>query len=284
MERSDLSSIIERASLSKKPEIYFVTRAEPRVTIGENAAEGKSADPSHPSRRLGIFSGSFNPVTTAHVELVRAASRQFRLDEILALVGTSNADKRRYEAPLEDRLQMLILALTAESALELPGEEHSQMDERSSPNLNCPAISIGICTTAFFVDMADAVLSVYPSGTDLYFVMGVDTFVRVLDSEGKYLEKYQRRFSTARLALEYLLSKARLIVAERVYPGCQGARQMLLHHTQVWADRILFMNFPLDLSEQSATKVREAIRQGCSIDGLVPAVVAEYIRVQKLYA
>ena len=60
--------------------------------------------------RLGVFASSFNPPTTAHVELIQRAAEAFSLDEILALAGKTNADKLEYECSLEDRLAMLTLS------------------------------------------------------------------------------------------------------------------------------------------------------------------------------
>src|SRR5688500_17424807 len=72
----------------------------------------KRAELSGP--RLGIFASSFNPTTTAHVELMRRAAGEFLLDETLALAGQANADKSEYECSLEDRLRMLALTFAGE--------------------------------------------------------------------------------------------------------------------------------------------------------------------------
>src|SRR5712692_4149047 len=121
--------------------------------------------------RLGVFASSFNPPTAAHVELMNRASEAFSLDEILALAGNANADKLDYECALEDRLAMLTLTFA----------DH-------------PRTSIGLSSRGFYVDMIDALERVYPRETDLHFIVGFDTFERVLDLEDRYTKRYYRRF------------------------------------------------------------------------------------------
>jgi nicotinate (nicotinamide) nucleotide adenylyltransferase len=242
MHRSDPSQIIARARLSNKPEIHFIKRAEP------------------PGRNLGVFPASFNPVTTAHIEMLRRAANEFSLDQVLALAGISNADKSEYDCALEDRLQMLQLALD-----------------------QVPNASVGICSTPFFVDMIEAAIAVYPPDTQLSFILGIDTFVRVLDLDGKYVQKYQKPFTDRSQALEYLLSKSRLIVAERSYPGRPDVKALLSRRPGIRPSQVQLMDFPLDFSERSATEVRDALRSGLSIERLAPPAVENYIRQHGLY-
>src|SRR6185503_7666529 len=151
MDVDHLKEIIERADPSGEPRIEMIKRV------------------SSTGMRLGVFASSFNPLTIAHVELMKLAAEAFSLNEILALAGNSNADKMNYECELEDRLSMLALALS-----------------------DYPHISIGLSSRGFYVDMIDALENVYPRETDLHFIVGFDTFERVLDVENRYTERYHR--------------------------------------------------------------------------------------------
>src|SRR5690349_6011662 len=97
---------------------------------------------------LGVFASSFNPVTCAHLELMIEAGRQYRLDSVLALAGTANADKSEYDCDIEDRVLMLLLA--------------------TSGSANA---GVGICSTAFFVDMIDPLRALFPD-SEIYFIVG----------------------------------------------------------------------------------------------------------------
>jgi len=226
---------------------------EPRIEIIEPArATG---------RRLGVFASSFNPPTIAHVELIRRAAETFSLDEMLALAGKSNADKVDYECSLEDRLAMLMLALADE-----------------------PRVSIGLSSRAFYVDMLDALERIYPRQTDLHFIVGFDTFERVLDLRGAYTRRYYRQFTSRIEALQYLFARSSFIVASRGGARLDRVRLLVERESAVPPGRVLYIDFPADLGELSATEVRERRRAGDSITGLVPATVERFIESHGLYA
>lgn len=226
---------------------------EPRIEILERA---RASGP-----RFGVFASSFNPPTIAHVELVQRAAEAFSLDEILALAGKANADKVDYECPLEDRLAMLTLTFSAE-----------------------PRVSIGLSSHAFYVDLIDAIGRARPAQTDLRFIVGFDTFERVLDVEDRYRRRYCREFSSRQEALEYLFARSRFIVAGRAGAGSHNVRRLVEREPAILHDRVLYLDFPADLGELSATEVRKRSRAGQSITGHVPAAVEDYIQEHGLYS
>src|SRR5918912_586128 len=92
-------------------------QGEPRVEIIKPVART--------GPRVGVFASSFNPITVAHIELMRRARDAFLLAEVLALAGRANADKRSYECSLEDRLRMLLLALRDDAHLAVGLSSHA---------------------------------------------------------------------------------------------------------------------------------------------------------------
>ena len=246
MEPELIEKLIDRASQSRQPEILFVKR---------KASSG---------RRLGVFASSFNPVTCAHLELMRGAAGQYSLDEMLALAGTRNADKTQYECPLERRIQMLLLATREE-----------------------PRISVAVSTSAFFVDMVDPIVANYSPGTEIYFITGFDTFERILDPEDRYTGRYHRKFRNRGEALRYLLARSHLIVAGRKGRGAREWEALTKREAEslrtMPEDRMQFMDFPDDLGERSSSEVRQRIRDGLGIAGLVPPAAERYIQEHGLY-
>lgn len=242
MESVRFKEIIERAQKSERPSVEFIRRA---------AASGQ---------RLGVFAASFNPITTAHLELINYASSQFSLDEMLALAGTANADKLSYTCSLEDRLEMLLLTFESESQ-----------------------VSIGISSHAYFVDMIDAIKPVYLPETELYFIMGFDTFERLLDRADQYTAKYNREFKDRSEALDFLFAYSRLIVAGRGGAGHKSINTVIKSEIPQYADRVFFLDTPDDLGERSATEVRESVQAGLSISGLVPTAVERYVIERGIY-
>ncbi len=238
-----IKQAIAAASHADKPAIHFIKKAN--LT----------------PRRLGIFASSFNPFTTAHLELMQRASAQFALDETLALAGMANADKSDYECSIEDRLMMLRLAL---------GDD--------------PHLSIGLSSHAFFIDKLEALAAHYDAETELHFILGFDTFERVLDRDDHYTKAYYRKFKNRAAALESLLTCSRFIIASRAGAHYQAvaslAKELLTPRQQ---ERLGYLDFPAQLGEQSATKVRQLIHSRLPIAGLVPETVARYIIERGLY-
>ncbi|HJZ68025.1 MAG TPA: nicotinate-nicotinamide nucleotide adenylyltransferase, partial [Blastocatellia bacterium] len=210
--------------------------------------------------RLGVFASSFNPPTIAHIELIRRAAEAFSLDEVLALASKANADKLDYECSLEDRLAMVMLAFADE-----------------------PLVSIGLSSHAFYVDMVEALGPVYEPTTDVHFIVGFDTFERVLDFDDRYTERYHLHFTSRRQALDYLFARSIFIVASRAGAGLSSVKLLLEREPAVPPEKVLYLDFPGDLGDVSATDVRERRRGGLATNGLVPAAVQRYIEVHELY-
>jgi nicotinate-nucleotide adenylyltransferase len=210
--------------------------------------------------RPGVFPSSFNPTTIAHVELMRRAAREFSLGETLALAGKANADKADYDCSLEDRLGMLISAFAG--------------DDR---------VSVGLSSHAYFSDMLDALNRAYAEPEDFYFIVGFDTFERVLDRQDRYTAKYHRRFRDRREALEYLMSQSHFIVAARAGAGYAHLRDLIEGEPELLEGRVHFLDLAAELAELSATEVRTRLREGLEVTGLVPAEVEEYIERHGLY-
>ncbi|MFY9557307.1 MAG: nicotinate-nicotinamide nucleotide adenylyltransferase [Blastocatellia bacterium] len=237
-----LKEIVERIDQSGEPRIEIVKRA---YSI---------------ERRLGVFASSFNPPTTAHVELIQRAAEAYSLDETIALAGKTNADKLDYECSLEDRLAMLMLAFASS-----------------------PSVSIGVSSHAFYVDIVEALEQIYPPRTELHFIVGFDTFERVLDPANQYTGRYHRQFANRLEALEYLFERSNFIVAGRAGAGLHSVKLLVERESALRPERVLYLDFPADLGELSATEVRKRTRAGRTITGLVPAAVEQHLRERGLY-
>jgi nicotinic acid mononucleotide adenylyltransferase len=117
----------------------------------------------------------------------------------------------------------------------------------------------------------------------LHFVVGFDTFERVLDRESRYTAKFHRRFDDRQAALRHLFSQCRFIVASRAGAGHEDVRALLADEPEEFSERVSYLNFPADLGERSASEVRARVRADQSITGLVPAAVEAYITARGLY-
>ncbi|GBC82264.1 Nicotinate-nucleotide adenylyltransferase [bacterium HR10] len=209
--------------------------------------------------RLGVFPASFNPPTRAHVEIIRRAREHYDLEAIALLPGLTNADKRAYEAALEDRVAMLLATFGTD-----------------------PTIAIGVVSHPFLVDMILPLRREYAT-SEIVFLVGSDTFERLLDRQGRYLGRYYKPYRDRAAVLEDLFSASRVIVAARGSFTCAALEQLLEEEALPYGSRIACMELPEEVRFISATEVRWRIRRGESIASLVPEAVEAYIRATGLY-
>jgi nicotinate-nucleotide adenylyltransferase len=146
-----------------------------------------------------------------------------------------------------------------------------------------PYVSIGLSSLAFYVDVLEALEQKYPAQTDLHFIVGFDTFERVLDFEDQYSKRFYRVFNGRIEALSHLFSKSIFIVAGRAGAGSKSVEQLVRRERAVPAGRVKYLDFPGDLGDLSATEVRRRRREELSIHGLVPVAVEQYIKDHGLY-
>lgn len=104
--------------------------------------------------RLGILAGSFNPVTIAHLNLAGAARN--RCDEVVFVLPRVFPHKRYSGASLEQRLELLGLALGGE-----------------------PRFSLAVSDAGLFVEIANECREAYGPDVRLSFLCGRDAAERI---------------------------------------------------------------------------------------------------------
>src|SRR5690242_20208760 len=107
-------------------------------------------------RRLGVFPGTFNPPTRAHVALARAALAS--VDEVVFVLPREFPHKTFEGASFEDRVRMLEAALAGE-----------------------PRFSIAASRGGLFIEIARECREAYGAETGLYFLCGRDAAERIVD-------------------------------------------------------------------------------------------------------
>ena len=207
------------------PQIALVHRAAPPIL-----KRGK---------KLGIFSGSFNPLTLAHTRMVEDTVAKYQLDELLLLLAKANVDKGVFGLPLAARL--LTVKKYAESR---------------------QAFSVGVSSHGRYIDKVAALKSMFPPDTEFHFIIGYDTLVRIFDT------KYYTDFHTE---LQELFVSARFIVANRAEADIQTiASFMAQPDTQQYTCYVSSVLLPDVYAYISSTQVRELLVRGEAIEHLVP--------------
>jgi len=227
---------------------YLPQEGPPLITIVKRATEGMEDR----GVVLGVFPASFNPPTSAHQVMVREAAKTIPFDEVLLILDQQAMDKELFGAPLEDRLLMLLILFRDDSK-----------------------ISLGISNRGLFLEKVEAIQKVYPKDTQIHFIVGHDTIVRVLHP--KYYEDRNN-------ALRSLFSQARFLVANR--GGCdeRDLRDLLeLEENRPFAAQALPLTIPPHLALISSSEVREKLAKEQSVQGLVPPELEEFLNERGFY-
>jgi nicotinate-nucleotide adenylyltransferase len=213
--------------------------------------------------RIGLLGGTFNPVHGGHLRAAEEVRSRLALDRILFIPSYIPPHKQTADmASPEDRFSMVELAV------------------RACPGLVASSLEIEAQERSYSIITLNKVKSIYPDAS-VFFILGVDAFLEI-ETWRSYREVLEQcRFivisrpgfdlAAARNALppEYQESFCELPDAEEIGKDILGRF------------RIFLLSIPaLDIS---STDIRERVRKGRSIHGLVPESVEEYIHRKKLY-
>jgi len=204
-------------------------------------------------KRVGIFSGSFNPPTIAHLELARCAKESFNLDRMFFTLSAVTVDKERIEGlMLEDRLLLLEL-LAAE--------------------LDWAAVAI--VNRGLYFEQARAFRSLLGKSARISFVAGMDKLIQIFDA---------RYYQDREAALRTLLTEAQLLIAMRGNLGMHELETVLNRtENEPYRDRVFPLALAPEVKKVSSSALRRAIIDGQDCRENVPEVVAEFIAETQAY-
>lgn len=195
--------------------------------------------------RLGLLGGTFDPPHIGHLHIARAACAQLKLDRVLFVpAGVQPLKQGQISSPPEDRARMVALAIADQPCFQL-----SRIDlDRPGPH--------------YTVDLLSRVRQQYPEA-EIWFIMGEDSLGDLL-----------RWREPARL-----IKLARFAVLQR--PGYEPDWPTLDAALPGLRARLDRLDSPeIDIS---ARAIRQRVKDGLPIAGLVSEAVAEYIAQQRLY-
>jgi nicotinate-nucleotide adenylyltransferase len=212
---------------------------------------------------IALFGGTFDPIHSGHLVAARAAARKFRLDRIL-FVPSGNPPHKVHDrlTAFSHRFAMVALACAREprfvpSLLEAPradGRPHYSVE-----TLRAAKRSLGARHRLFFLIGADAFLDL-PHWKDYRRLLGAVNFIVVSRpgfAEQKIWDAIPRDLSP--------LTKSRS-------PGAVRKKR------QTFVTVLRGVDVPV-----ASRDIREAVRAGRRVTGLVPPLVEEYIRKEGLY-
>lgn len=192
---------------------------------------------------IGLYGGTFDPVHNAHLELAQVAYNYGKLDKVIFVPAGVPPHKHKVYANAIHRYNMLMLAIRGINYFEISKYELEKIEEPS-----------------YTVNTIKHFKQIYPFAK-ICLVLGYDTF---LDITNWYHSD------------EVIDNVDKFLVASRTMSNDEKREvpQKLLEKT-------VFLPFPP--KDLSSHEIRELIKNGCPITGLVPPEVERYINENGLY-
>jgi nicotinate-nucleotide adenylyltransferase len=212
---------------------------------------------------IGLFGGTFDPIHCGHLRAAAEVRRLARLDRILFIPSSLPPHKAAGgAAPAEDRLRMVEIACRRRAGFE------------ASP------LEIEARGPSYSIRTVRRVKRLWPRSR-AFFIVGADAFLEI--GTWHEYEKVLREcvfLVTGRPG--YRLERARDVLGGRLR-GATGSLAEAGRLDAPSATRFRVLLVPIRALDVSSTLVRERVRRGASLEGLVPRAVAAYIRTRQLY-
>jgi nicotinate-nucleotide adenylyltransferase len=216
---------------------------------------------------LGVLGGTFDPIHLGHIAAADAAQRALALDSIVLVPSRIPPHRAQpATASAEDRLAMAELAATNR-----PGWSVSRIElDRDGPSYTYDTL----VALADRPDLREGETSrrdgfSEPKGTQIFFITGADAFAEIAT--------WSRYPAVLDLANFVVVSRPGITLdslRERV-PSAFGARTFA-------QTRVILVE--AHTPDVSSTEIRNRVRAGQSLSGLVPETVAAYISARRLYS
>lgn len=210
--------------------------------------------------KVGFLGGTFDPVHSGHLALGRGVVRELDLDTLYLVPAPSPPHKRgQLLTDFRHRVAMLRLAIVGDPCLKVSEIEA----ERSGPS--------------YTIDTLSQFRQQLGPEADFFFIMGLDSFVEI-----NTWKSYKELLIAASFVVidrpDHKLISIEQVIAE-VFPDyCKKSAGLWETEGQ---NKIY--SFTMEPVPVSSTLVREKLRTGKSVRGLVPSEVAQYIKKWKLY-
>lgn len=198
--------------------------------------------------KLGIMGGTFNPIHNGHIEMAEIAADVFSLDDIM-LLPTGSPPHKTNEDILSKYERYELCLLSA-----------ARYD-----NIFVSSIEIDREGYTYTIDTLKELEKIYGLRDEVYFIIGGDTVFK-LEKWKNFREVFSRckfiAFGRAGMDLSDIIKKIEFL------------------KTEYAADIKLITAAILDIASK---ELRETIKNGGSVSGLIPPEAESYIKNHNLY-
>jgi nicotinate-nucleotide adenylyltransferase len=212
---------------------------------------------------IGLFGGTFDPIHLGHMRAAAEVRRRARLDRVLFIPSYLPPHKKPGAvASAADRFRMVELACRWRKGF-----------EASPVEVEAGEKSYSILTLRKIRALSPA--------SRLFFILGVDAFLDI-GTWREYHRVLEECFFIVMGRPGFELDRARDVLDGKLRDSIgplvtgEGAAGPLPPRTRIFL-------LPIRALDISSTAIRERVRRGESLDGLVPGAVDAYIREHQLY-
>jgi nicotinate-nucleotide adenylyltransferase len=210
------------------------------------------------ARRIGILGGTFDPIHCGHLDIAEAAQQALGLTLVHIVTARIPPHRPPPVASPFQRFAMVVLAVGKR-----PGWRASDLELRSEEP------SYTSHTLARFHERGY-------SRTELFFVLGADAFAEIRtwrDYPAIFDQTHFAVVSRPGTSVDVLADRLPLLARRMVRPPFSPQREGV--------PSIFLIDAPT--ADVSASTIRSKCEAGESIEGLVPALVRQYIEQHGLY-
>jgi nicotinate-nucleotide adenylyltransferase len=212
---------------------------------------------------IGLFGGTFDPIHLGHLRAAAEVRRRARLDRVLFIPSYLPPHKKSGAvASAADRLRMVELACRWRKGFE------------ASP------IEVEAGEKSYSILTLRKIRALSPDAR-LFFILGVDAFLDI-GTWREYHRVLEECFFIVMGRPGFELDRARDVLDGKLRDSIgplvtgEGAAGPLPPRTRIFL-------LPIRALDISSTAIRERVRRGETLDGLVPGAVDAYIREHQLY-
>jgi len=212
---------------------------------------------------IGLYGGTFDPIHCGHLRAAAEVRRRTGLDRILFIPSFIPPHKDAGgAAPAADRLRMVELACRRRAGFEV-----------SPVEVEARGKSYSILTLR-------KIKTLQPRAR-LFFIVGIDAFLEI----GTW-HQYEKVLAECRFLVTgrpgFDLDRAAGVLGGRL-SGVTGPLAAAGGLDGALPPRFRVTLVPIRALDVSSTVVRDRVRRGASLEGLVPPAVAAYIHDHQLY-
>jgi len=218
-------------------------------------------------KRIAIYGGTFDPVHAGHLEIARAITQLFEIDEFLFVPARQAPHKQDAQVSSAiARYAMLVLA--------------TQNDER----FRVSTIELESGATQYTIDTFEHLRAQFGETSDLFFVMGADSWMEITSwREWERLLSLTNHIVVTRPGYGFAADHVSSIVAARV-ADVRGQTGASVGRLVEEGQPKIFVSDAV-MHDVSATAVRRAARENRidDLQKLTAPAVAQYITKYRLY-